>query len=401
MIHLSLPEARQLALQPQLQFNASLPEGKDGTAKIIERLGYIQIDTISVIARAHQHTLWTRQPTYTPLLLDELQANEDRRIFEHWAHAAAYLPISNYRYSLPRMKRAIEKDRWLKKRYEECHHLLKPVLDRIRREGALGSRDFKSDDKKGGTWWDWKPTKIALELLFWMGELMVVRRHNFQKIYDLTERVLPEHIDTTIPTPDELGNFQVRRTLAAHGIALEKEIYGHLMVASRQDVNKALRNLVANKEVVEITIDGIENAIYYALSATLDASSEISDVYLLSPFDNLIIQRNRIRTLFNFDYRLECYVPADKRQYGYYSLPILWGDTFVGRLDPKADRQTKTFIIRNLVFEPEFNQFEELMPMLAPKIKELAVFNQCDQIVVEKMHTRDVKAGVLDFSIDI
>ncbi|MBA7698532.1 hypothetical protein ES703_107210 [subsurface metagenome] len=184
--------ARRLPLHSQLlDGRTKLPKGKEGIAQAIEKLGYVQIDTIAVINRAHHHTLWTRRPDYSPAMLDELQA-KDRRVFEYWGHAASYLPMKDYRYYIPRMRAFPWGDGWIKRMHERHKDVMKDVLERITKEGPLGSADFKAPDgKKRGAWWDWKPAKTALELLMWRGDLMVTERRNFQRIYDLTERVLP------------------------------------------------------------------------------------------------------------------------------------------------------------------------------------------------------------------
>ena len=171
--------ARKLAIGCQgLDAPWKLPKGKEGVAQVIERLGYVQIDTIAVVQRAHHHTLWSRRWDYTPQMLHELQA-QDRRVFEWWGHAASYLPMCDYRYYLPRMRAFAERQKtrdWLGQNAQ----LVGDVVDRIRDEGPLGSSDFSAPEGKRGSWWDWKPAKRALETLFNTGEMMVTERRNFQ-----------------------------------------------------------------------------------------------------------------------------------------------------------------------------------------------------------------------------
>jgi uncharacterized protein YcaQ len=329
-------------------------------------------------------------------MLHELQA-KDRRGLEYWGHAASFLPIEDYRYYLPLMKSFEDpKMVWQKRRHEKYGHLMAPVLERIQKEGPLGSRDFDPPPGvKRGAWWDWKPTKNALELLFWRGDLMVRERRNFQRIYDLTERVLPNHIDTTFPSESELGRFFARRALAAYGIAQEKEIKNHIHAADKKILSKSLLELVEDDEVVQLEIAGKAKPTYYALASTLQKSSRLkknhSSVAILSPFDNLIIQRDRTNRLFDFDYTLECYLPAPKRTYGYFVLPILWDERLVGRLDPKADHTTSTLILRNLVFEKTFQDFESFLPAFASKLLAFAEFNRCRRIKVDKVKPGMVK----------
>jgi len=394
---ISLEAARRIAVRAQLLDGAAgLPGGKEGAAQVIERLGYVQIDTIAVVERAHHHTLRSRLPAYKPEMLHELHA-QDRRVFEYWGHRASYLPMADYRYYRPLMKSFYDTKSQRGKEVLRKHGpLMRTALRRIRQEGPLSSKDFAppAEFERGG-WWDWKPAKLALEMLFWRGELMISERRNFQRLYDLTERVLPGEVDTRIPSDDELGRFLVRRALGAYGVAREREIQEHIYAANKKVISGALRELLDAGEVVDVSVAGLESAGYYALPDTLDGAGQGQDgsaqLSLLSPFDNHVIQRERVERLFGFDYRLECFTPAAKRKYGYFVLPILWGERFVGRLDPKADRGRKTLSIQNLLFEPEFMQFGELLPVLANGLVTLARANGCDALEFVAVSPRKVR----------
>jgi len=320
-------------------------------------------------------------------MLHELQT-VDRRVFEYWGHAASYLPMSDYRYYLPRMRGFEEPHhKWEKQRLEKYAQLMPGVLERIRKEGPLSSKDFiPPQKKKGGGWWEWRPTKVALELLFWRGALMITERRNFHRIYDLTERVLPSGIDTTLPTKEELGRFLVRRALAAYGIAREREIREHIHGHDKAIITQALHDLLDSGEVATVTVGLDKDAVYYALSTSLEKAAGLKKrtprVHLLSPFDNLIIQRERLQSLFGYDYVLECYTPAARRQYGYFTLPILWGERFVGRLDPKAERKQRTLVVRSSQFESDIKESDRFYQALAHKLGDLARFNGCDEISV-------------------
>jgi uncharacterized protein YcaQ len=395
-IRISLDVARSMALHAQMLDDRSyIPKGKEGVAQTIETLGYVQIDTISVVQRAHHHTLWIRHPDYDPEMLHELQAH-DRRVFEYWGHAASYLPMSDYRFYLPRMRSFYAPvTSWEKYFIEKHEHLTESVLERIRQEGPLSSKDFKPPPgTKRGEWWDWKPAKGALEVLFWRGELMVTERRNFQRVYDLTERVLPRDVDARYPDDDELGRFLVRRALSAYGIAREKEIRGHLHAADKEVISRSLTEMLDASEVSALRIEGLDSADYYALPQTIEQSAGLerlgSHVRFLSPFDNLIIQRERIKNLFDFDYTLECYLPAAKRKYGYFSLPILWGEQFVGRLDPKAERKKKELVVRNLVFEPHFRVNDEFIAEFGQALADLVHFNQCESLKFENVSPKEM-----------
>jgi len=398
---ISSKQARKIILNAQLLGGRTkLTKGKEGIAQTIEKLGYVQIDTIAVIERAHHHTLWSRRADYAPEMLHELQT-KDRRVFEYWGHAMSYLPMSDYRYFLPKMRNFENpRSKWAEISLAKCRHLMQPVIERIRKEGPLCSRDFQPPpEKKRGNWWDWKPAKIALEMLFWKGDLMVTERRNFQKVYDLTDRVLPGHIDTSIPCDDEIGQFLVQRALSANGILQEKEILNFLQpnagrdsdirVADSDIILNSLHGLIDAGQVTPLKIAGENDANYYALSEIFEKSTKPiirqPRVFILSPFDNLMIQRKRIKNLFGFNYSLECYVPASKRKFGYFTLSILWGENFVGRLDSKADRKNKTFIVRKLAFESTLKDFDVFLPVFTKKLTDLARFNQCDRIQLEKV----------------
>jgi len=325
-----------------------------------------------------------------PQMLHELQA-QDRRVFEYWARAASYIPTSDYRYYLPKMRAFAAKPQtrqWL----EENAQLAKNVIDHIRREGPLGSADFSDTRGKRGSWWDWKPAKKALETFFSMGELMVTERRNVQRIYDLKERVLPAGTDTTEPDEDELASFVIRRALNGFGFVSTKTI------RNTKAISEVIKGMVDSGEVTPVEIEGLDGEAYYALIKHLgEVEKQLCTqmrLHILSPFDNLVINRGRLKELFDFEYKLECYFPAAKRRYGYFCLPILWGEQFVGRLDPKADRKHKIFIIRNMIFEPDFKDYDDLLPALAEKLHAFAAFNECEQIVVEETVPEKCKAAL-------
>lgn len=385
---ISREQARRIVLHAQLlDDRAPSVVGKEAIASTIDHLGYVQIDTIAVVERAHHHTLWTRCPDYDPVALHDLQA-VDRRVFEYWTHAMAYLPMADYRFYIPRMERLRESGpTWLERWKAEHGHLCDDILARVRAEGALSSKDFeRSPGTKRGTWWDWKPAKRALEILFWQGHLMIAERRNFQKIYDLTERILPIDVDMTRPTEREMGRFHVRRALGGLGIAREREIRDAFHVAGRPLIVKTLEEMVNEGELLALHIDGLQST-YYAMPGTLERELPTLSgaAHILSPFDNLVIQRDRIARLFDFEYTIECYLPEAKRKHGYFVLPILWKDRLIGRLDPKADREGKRLLVKALWFEPGFEEIEAALPAFASALARLARFNGCDALDLLKV----------------
>ncbi|MDD2717328.1 MAG: crosslink repair DNA glycosylase YcaQ family protein [Candidatus Wallbacteria bacterium] len=376
----TLEQARSIALQAQFLSGEKLSAGKKGMLETLDRIGYVQIDTISVISRAHHLTFWSRVPRYNEELLDDLTRKE-KKIFEYWGHAASYLPISDFRFYLPMMKSYATRSAWAREWVRKYGHLLEPVLQRVREEGPLSSKDFDSDRKRG-TWWDWKPAKVALEVLYWQGRLVVAGRTGFQKIYDLPERFLPRDLELSPPTEKEMGEFFIRRALQAYGIATESEIINHIHAAGKALLRKSLTKMVSGKKVLKVKVSGLDKIEYFMLPSTEKCSKENSadNLYLLNPFDNFVIQRDRLRKLFDFDYTIECYVPPPKRKFGYYCLPILWKNRLVGRLDPKADRAKKQFVVKNLVFEPWFSEFREISRPLDSELRKLAKFCSCTEL---------------------
>ena len=178
--------------------------GKNATLRAIEQLGYVQIDTISVVERAHHHVIWSRVANYRPQFLDQLV--RERRLFEYWSHAAAWLPMSDYRFALPRMRKLNGERDW----FESCDRKLqREIIKRIEIEGPLRARDFDDPKHRSDGWWEWKPAKQALEQLFMQGELMVSARDGFQKVYDLPERILPDWVDTREPDIDEYAEHLI------------------------------------------------------------------------------------------------------------------------------------------------------------------------------------------------
>ncbi|HPG38176.1 MAG TPA: crosslink repair DNA glycosylase YcaQ family protein [bacterium] len=390
---LTLDVARKIALDAhRLAGNFILQANKQTVMDFINHSGYVQIDTLSVIQRAQHHVLWTRLPDYNPHLLHELHAN-DKKIFEYFARAASYLPMENYRFFLARMQQFNDPiGKWYKDRMKEYGYMMQPILERIRAEGPLASKDFEKQplSEQNG-----KPARQALDLLALTGALMVQERRNFQKVYDLTERVLPAGINLNIPNDEELGNFAVISALTAMGIAREKEIADYLQVAGKNVIAQAIHSLSAARIITPVQIEQNEKVTFYILTAFLNKlhniNIDLDQVHLLSPFDNLIIFRERANLLFNFDYSLECYVPPDKRRYGYFVLPILWGERIVARMDPAVDKKNKTLVLHSLFFEPEFKEYAQFMPAFVNKCYELAKFNNCEKLIVEKTYPENGK----------
>lgn len=376
---LSPSQAQKLVLLSQaIHQNSAYNNSKQAVLNVIEQLGYIQIDTISVVQRAHHHTLWSRNKHYQLEQIDKLQQSQE--IFEYWSHAAAYLPMRDYRFSLPRKHAFYNGEQhW----HTKDPKLNKLVLQRIASEGPLQAKDFEratSNNKNG--WWDWKPAKKALEQLFMEGQLMVAKRQGFQKVYDLTERVLPDHIDKRMPSESKFHQHLVQRYLNANGIGTPAQI-SYLRKGIKAAVQQQCENLVEDGQLIKVKVKQQE---YYAAPNINDVLSKplsCQRVSILSPFDNLLIQRKRTQELFDFNYQIECYVPAAKRQYGYFSLPLLWGQRFAGRMDAKIDRKSGTLNIVNLHLETD--KPDAFIAALKPSLDDFLKFNQGQKITVQQI----------------
>lgn len=250
---LSREQAQLLALKSQGLSQPDFGKSKKGVLAAIDLLGYVQIDTLSVVARAHHHTLWSRLPDYNENFLSDL-LEKDKTIFEYWSHAASYLPMSDYRFSLPRKKSYEDgKSHW----FGQDKKMNKYVLDRIKAEGPLQSKDFEFKREGPGNWYEWKPAKRALEQLFMEGKLMVAMRQGFHKVYDLTACVLPSTIDTSFPTEKEYSEHLILKAVQAHGFVNENEI-SYLRNGLKTPVNKALKRMLMEGELVEVKIEGLE-----------------------------------------------------------------------------------------------------------------------------------------------
>ena len=373
-----LDRLKRLALASQgLIGRSPFGTGTSGAVNAIEHLSYIQLDSISVIERAHNHIWRSRVPDFTPDQSNHLL--EDAQVFEYWAHAAAYLPIGEYRYYLA--DKAAVKDGTLRRGYAKDRKLMAQVLKRIADEGPLASKDLEDRRTKSNGWWDWKPAKRAVEALYLEGELMISSRAGFQKTYNLAERVLPNGIDSTPPTVEERASHMLDQQLACHGlVSAVGATYGRRDAALRQAMKAELAQRLAVGTLVTVTLPN--DSLYYVEPARLEQPMPRLDnrLKILSPFDNAVIQRKRLTDLFAFDYQLECYVPAPKRRYGYLALPLLYKDNFVGRMDCKAHRADKVLEIKGLFFESGHDT-PEVQAALDNALPDFAGFQGCETIV--------------------
>ena len=381
-----LTRLRRLALSAQGLLQAQ-PYGRGlaGARKAINHIGYVQIDTISVVERAHHHVFYSRVPKFKPAMTNTMLL--DRDIFEYWTHAAAFIPISDFRFSLP-YKHAIKNGQthWYKTPDKK---LMRELLSRIRSDGPLRSRDLDTNSTKRTGWWDLKPAKKALEQLYMEGELMVSNREGFQKTYDLTERVLPSHINSKTPNIEEFSTHLVDQQLRCHGLASLK---GLTYLRKNPELRKAVKDLVnerlAQGTVEQIQVNSGERFIIEAGGLECPLPQLSNRMLILSPFDNSVIQRERLKTLFEFDYQIECYVPAAKRQYGYFSLPLLYRGEFIGRMDCKAHRKTSHLEIKALHLEQYHFDDDAIIAAFVNAITAFCSFQGCHSISLTQAHPK-------------
>lgn len=368
---------KQLTLFNQgLGKTSRFAKGLEGTLQAIEHLGYVQIDTISVVERAHHHILWSRVPDYDLNHLNSLV--RERQIFEYWYHAASYLPMKDYRYALPAMMSVRKGESRYFNRGDQ--QLMNEILVRVRAEGKIRLRDIDKNNKKSlGNWWNTGPGRRAFEQLYMQGDLMICERNGMEKVYDLTERCLPENIDLRMPTLYEYVQYLFNNTLRAHGAFTWKQLV-HL---KKNDVKETMRAVLMEQiDAGVVSAIKLENGqtLYVDTAAIEQKLNTEFGLKILSPFDNSLIHRDRLTSLFEFDYRIECYVPAAKRVYGYFCLPILYQDELVGRVDCKAHRSIKELEVISLHLEKTVKNKEVFFFELEQELKRFAAFNQCSTI---------------------
>ena len=379
-IVLSKSQAREIILHAGgLAKPAQFGKGKEAVYKVIDHLGFLQLDTNYVVERAHHHMLFTRVPNYKLEWLHDLQTQG--KIYEFFTADAGFMPMSDYRFSLP-MKASFKERR--KDLTPVETNLMRKILDRIAREGPLMARDFENDRVvKSKGWWDWRPSKVALERLYLEGSLMAVRRKDFQKIYDLPENVIPADTDRVAPTPEEYARHVVIRSLKRLGIAHAKEMGWIAHHVKDNCVRDQTKQMAASGEICEVKVENLKGPHYMLPEYKKKKITLSGGNFILSPFDVLNVFRHRLKDFFDFDYQVECFVPKEKRKYGYFSLPILTGDTFVARMDSKADRKSGTLVIHNIHFE-KIKSAKSLMTTICDGIRDFAKFNQCQTVAVEK-----------------
>jgi len=358
---------------------------RDYILHTIRRMGVLQIDTINVVARSPYLVLWSRLAAYNCAWLDELLA--DGKLFEYWSHAMCLLPIEDYPlYRRDMLEFPHNRSGWLK--WIDAHpEAIERVRARLNQNGEVRSVEFENKQHVSGGWWNWKDEKTALEYLLSSGEIMVARRQNFQRVYTLRERILPHWDDAALPALEDVRRELTLRTVAALGVAAAHWVADYYRLP-KKEMSARLERLADEGLLLRVTIEGIDAPAYVhpdhltLLEGAAQASVETVHTTLLSPFDPLVWDRQRARQLFNFDYTIECYTPAPKRLYGYFSLPILRRGRLIGRLDPKAHRAKGFLEIKSLHLEPDVQVDDLLISDLAGALHRFADWHDTPSIAI-------------------
>jgi uncharacterized protein len=411
MTTLSFAAARSLQLHAMgLAQPLNKPATKLTLLKSVEAMRLLQLDTISVVNRSHYLVTYARVGAYPLPWLDQLLS--EKKLFEVWAHEACL--SSNELFWLLR-HHADDRQHWSKKRLAALlatdKAAMTQLLKLIERQGPVKSSDFERPERattappeNNPGWWNWKPHKRYLEAWFAAGELMVLRREGFQRVYDLAARVRPDLTDTAaikaaqLRYPKQTLHEQMQAiAVKALGITTSRWINDFFRTTPYVR-DQQLAPLIDRGELLRVTVEGSDVPWYVhrdhqrllqlAVKGTLTKPNHCA---LLSPFDPLVWHRERASGLFNFDYRIECYTPAEKRRYGYFCLPILLNDLLIGRVDAKAHRSQALFEVKALHFEANVAVDEIVIQRLARTIFDFARWHECTDAVV----TSVTKPGVI------
>lgn len=349
---------------------------------LIRRLGFVQVDSINTVERAHHMILWARRQTYRPENLQPL-LERDRSLFEHWTHDASIIPtefLPHWRLRFARHAARIRESyrTWQGPEFEEK---IADVLRHIRDSGPVGSGDVGEDESRGkGGWWDWHPSKAALEFLWRTGEIAVTRREGFAKIYDLAERVYPAAPD--LPA-DETIDWSCREALDRLGFATSGELAAFWGKIAPEEAKAWCAAALARGEIEEIAVEGADGSLRRSfarpglLSGALALPEPPGRLRILSPFDPALRDRARTERLFGFHYRIEVFVPEPKRRFGYYVFPVLEGDRLIGRIDLRCRRAEGRIAVAAFWPEPGIRLGGGRLARLESELDRLGRFTAC------------------------
>ncbi len=358
---------------------------KSDVLQTIRRMGILQIDTISVVNRSPYLVLWSRLGNYDLRWLEK--THEDGELFEYWAHANCFIPMEDYslfrRKMLERATHWWQVSEWVNNHQE----MIAFVIETIKEKGPQKSSDFPKRSGVNNGWWDWKDEKIALDMLWTRGDLMIPFRKNFQRYYDLRENVIAPIPDEDIPSLQTVNDFLVEKTIQILGATRSKWIADYYRL-KKKDVQKSIQSLIDNQNILLVdSVDFPEGVLVHKnnlplMDHALNGNLKAELTTILSPFDPLIWDRTRTKELFDFDFSLECYLPAAKRKYGYFSLPILHDGRIIGRMDTKAYRKEKILEIKNLNFEAWFSPDDHFLDEFKNTLSCFAIWHHTPKILL-------------------
>lgn len=406
---------RTLALHTQ-NLTAPLARKQDtspvGIINLIEQMGCVQLDTLQMIARTQYIALWSRLGNYNRQDFDEVaygseSPENDRHLFEYWFHAACLIPIKQYRYHLPIMhKRATQPGNYYEKWLSDGQNqeMLTHVQQRIQAEGALRTSDFEKNRKGGESWWGWKPSKRALEHLYNSGELMIANRIKFQRVYDLKERVLPNWVDTTMPTWDEYYRFFLELGVKMMGVCQPNQASDAYHDIKRTPARLYIEALM--KEGIFVEIEGLmadgNTATFIVHRDNLPLLEQIADgaitaqrTTFMSPFDNIFWVQKRDQQLWGFDQTIEMYKRPPERVWGYFCLPILYKDRLIGRFDVKLERKTKILRWKALHLEPNITIHDEMISGIVAALRDFMAFHHAETFIIEQSNPLEFSQQIM------
>ncbi len=344
---LSIEAAKKIWMRHQgLHKSSAFGTGPKGTLNAIRQLGYVQIDTIHVIERAHHHILWSRVPNYRPQHLVHLQSKE-KSVFEYWSHVLSYFPTESFYFQRLRMEtNKVKPNKW----YSSVSTMdRKRMLERIEADGPISIRDITDDIlvEKDHEWSSKKPSKKVLQLLFNRGELVISERQGMLKKYELTDRHFETHEEIQIPTEQEVFSYKLDRELRAQGIVSIQSMMPLTYKEDKVKMEKLVRTQEKDGKLVSVQIPGIAGEHWMSMKENkAKADFEENLVHILSPFDPLVYNRKRFHFFFHHDYRFEAYLPKNKRTYGYFALPVIVDSELVALIDMKTDREKDQLLIQ-------------------------------------------------------
>lgn len=390
MTGLRMPNAlaRRLFLHRHALSGLSNRAGLDGLAALIEQLGFVQLDSIATVERAHHMVLFARRPSYRSANLDRL-LSRDRALFEHWTHDAAVIPMAFYPHWQLRFARDADalRGRWQRWQRHGFLERTEAVVDRIRRSGPVCSADLRGDaPRKAGGWWDWHPDKTALEYLWRSGALAVTERVGFQKYYDLAERVVPGALREQHPAPEESIDWLCSQALARLGFATPGELAAFWATVTPAEARGWCHDQAKSGQLIEVEVEGADGSHRRAfarpdvMQSATDAPEPTGRLRVLSPFDPALRDRSRAERLFGFRYRIEVFTPEAKRTYGYYVFPLLEGARLVGRIDMKAHRKEGVLRVRALWPEAGLAWGKGRQARLEAELERVARFAGCSTV---------------------